>query len=112
MRRCKCGCGAPLEGRRREARYASPACRTRDWKRRRDSGRGDAPETSRNGKARPVELRISLRKAEKLADGVVGELDGPVAPAEVRRLVGLVLEGSLSDLQRQRVEDERGCVSS
>lgn len=34
VKRCACGCGQPVEGRRPAARYARPACRSRASKRR------------------------------------------------------------------------------
>ncbi len=44
---CQCGCGRPLDspGRGEARKYATPACRTRAWRRRRDPCAG-APSTT------------------------------------------------------------------
>ena len=57
-----------MEGKRPEARYASSACRTRDWKRRREAAARDARETSQNARPKRVEQRVSLRKAVRHAE--------------------------------------------
>jgi hypothetical protein len=95
VRRCKCGCGVSLDGRRREARYASAACRTRDWKRRHGITPGDVQETSRNARPRPVEMRVSLRKAERLAS---------TRPAAIAAAVREVLHEALTDRQRAALD--------
>lgn len=95
MRRCRCGCGASLDGRRKEARYATAACRTRDWKRRHGLGVSNASVTSQSGHPRSVELRVALRKAERHAE----ETRSP----EIAREVGEVLREVLTDRQRERL---------
>jgi hypothetical protein len=81
-----------MEGKRPEARYASAACRTRDWKRRKERAAGDAPETSQNGKPRALEYRLSLRKAQRLADTMC-------SPGTAREIQA-VLEAALPPRQR------------
>jgi hypothetical protein len=108
VRRCKCGCGASLEGKRPEARYASDACRARAWKGRTGYRRENGRNGTRNASPRPVALRISLRRAQTVADELIDTLDAAaVSPAGVRRIIDAVLVQSLSERQRQRLEDER-----
>ncbi len=84
-----------MDDKRPGALYASGACRTRDWKRRHEQGAGDASVTSRNGRPRRVELRVSLRKATRLAEAKCA----PETAAAVRQ----VLELALTDRQRERL---------
>jgi hypothetical protein len=101
VRRCRCGCGLPLQGMRPEALYASPACRLRDWKARHGVGARNASETAQKGRPRTVELRVSLRKAQQVADRVIAELEEPLSRAQVRLVVRAVLMQALSDRQRE-----------
>lgn len=63
---CACNCGQPLEGLRANARYASDACRSRDWKRRAGYVDPRAAKPRRNVSRqarRPTAPRVSYRKA-------------------------------------------------
>jgi hypothetical protein len=62
-RHCACGCGERLEGMRADAVYASAACRTRDWKRRKGITGIRYTKASQNGKSGPSGLQVSFRKA-------------------------------------------------
>ncbi|MEA2201892.1 MAG: hypothetical protein QOI89_2488 [Solirubrobacteraceae bacterium] len=97
-----------MEGRRPKARYASAACRTRDWKRRHGIPAGDALETSQTASQKRPERRsaprVYLFKAQRVADEVVGALEAAsVTPTGVRRIIDTVLIQSLSDRQRQQL---------
>lgn len=74
-RRCACGCGRSLDGMRSKARYASAACRTRDWKRRKgitgirytkasQNGKSRSGKQVTRGKAIDAAIRTALRFAE------------------------------------------------
>lgn len=64
-RLCECGCGQPLVGLRANARYASDACRSRDWKRRAGyvDPRAAKPRRNVSRRSKPTAPRISYRKA-------------------------------------------------
>ncbi len=51
LRPCQCGCGRPLDSRGRGTprRYATPACRTRAWRRRREPCAGAPAPTPASG---------------------------------------------------------------
>jgi hypothetical protein len=108
-RRCACGCGASLAGKRSQARYASEACRTRAWKARHGITGWRPVKPSQNGSGRPVALRVSVRKAERVAPTLAAD---PDAPSDRVAFAMEVLRRSLSERQRQRLDDERRCVSS
>jgi len=63
VRLCECDCGRSLEGMRSNARYASRACRTRDWKRRRGITGIRYVKASQNAKSRPSGRQLTQRKA-------------------------------------------------
>lgn len=70
-RNCECGCGCPLKGLRSNARYASAACRTRDWKRRKGITGIRYTKASQNGKSGPSGLQQSHLKSVEQAEAML-----------------------------------------
>lgn len=87
---CACGCGASMEGKRPNARYASAGCRTRDWKRRHSYVDGRRRKASRNGRQRQPEVRLTYANAIEAARAVAMGHDPERAVA-----------GRLTDRQKQ-----------
>jgi len=91
---CRCGCGRSLAGRRPQARYALPACRTRGWRK---------PSQNRHRSG----LQVSYAKAVRM---VAEALHGDAYMGSVEqalRWAQTVLAEALSERQRARL-DERG----
>ncbi len=102
-RLCACGCKASLEGKRKGARYASPACRTRGWKREHGITGIRYVRASQNGSQRRSGLQVSYRKAvDAVARCLV--LISPVAPGRADEEAEAVLRPALSPRQRELLE--------
>jgi hypothetical protein len=90
-RLCVCGCGAPAAS-RKGARYATSACRTRDWKARRGITGIRYVKASQNGK--PSGLQVAYSK-------LVSDIpDEPMSKEEVERWI----TSKLSTRQREQLE--------
>lgn len=96
---CACGCKRSLEGMRRNAIYATSACRARDWKRRAGYADPRRRKASRNGKSGRSGLQVSYSKAveavvdaistfstERLSTGVTRDVREIAAEAVLERL--------------------------
>jgi hypothetical protein len=70
-RLCACGCGRSLDGMRSKARYASGACRTRDWKRRKGITGIRYTKASQNGKSGPPGLQQSHPRSVEQAEAML-----------------------------------------
>jgi hypothetical protein len=68
QRRCACGCKRSLEGMRSGARYASAACRTRDWKSREGITGIRYVKASQNAKSKSSGLQVSALKMQKVME--------------------------------------------
>lgn len=97
---CACGCGLPIPA-RSNARYATGACRTRDWKRREGYADPRRRKASRNAKSRPSGLQVSYRKAVRALARMMG--DGP----ECLEVAERILAPALSDRQRTQLQAMR-----
>lgn len=99
---CACGCGASLDGMRKDAIYASAHCRTLGWKRRvgyADPRRRKASPNGKTGRSKPSGLQVSYRKAvRELAD--VMDAGNP----ESLELAGRILARALPERQRALLE--------
>ena len=89
---CRCGCGRSLAGRRPQARYALPACRTRGWR-----------KPSQNRHSRAGGLQVSYRRMVDLLAVDYALLNLPDARRQAEKLV----REALPERQRARL-DERG----
>lgn len=101
-RTCDCGCGTPLTGRRADARYAAPACRTRAWKHRTGYTDQRAPKASprRKTASGPPGLQVPFRKAVTAVTNYLEHqpfADDPAATATQ------ILEPALPEAQRARL---------
>lgn len=99
-RLCACGCGVELVTLRSNARYASDACRSRDWKRRAGYVDPRAPQPRRNVSKprRPSAPRISYRKALDAVAFEVQHLPGYTADT-AREFAVAALRPLLTDRQ-------------
>jgi hypothetical protein len=104
---CACGCGCSLEGMRSNARYASRACRTRDWKRRRGITGIRYVKASQNGGRSGRQL--TQRKAERAVETALlqqrlearhGPLNGRAYVLNDYQLAGEVVREQLPARQR------------
>jgi hypothetical protein len=65
---CACGCGASLEGRRPNVRYASETCRRRGWEARHNIVGWQPRKASLNGnRKRKPDLRVGFTRAVEVA---------------------------------------------
>lgn len=102
---CACGCGASLDGMRKDAIYASPQCRSLGWKRRVGYADPRRRKASRNGKTRrsgPSGLQVSYRKAVETAiEMLVAGCDEMYIPEEFAERF---MSRALSERQRALLE--------
>jgi hypothetical protein len=94
VRVCACGCGASLEGRKPEARFASDACRSRAWKDRTGYSHQDRENGGNGAQKRHSGLQVSYRKAVEILHA---ELGTP------KHALELALAEALSHRQRERL---------
>lgn len=104
LRTCECGCGESMEGRRRQARYASDACRARAWH---EKHAAEAVSTVQTVSAarmeffQTVEKRSVAKHSARLVILGLAFIADPVS----RRAVTTVSElASLSRLSRRGVQ--------
>lgn len=98
-RLCACGCGRSLEGKRRNSRYASSACRTRDWKDRRGIVGVRYVKASQNGKSKPSGCQVSYKKAETFVRISLSGASPELAAHVLRALRMALPERQLARLQ-------------
>jgi hypothetical protein len=99
---CACGCKRSLEGMRRNAIYATSACRARDWKRREgyaDPRRRKASRNGRRQRPKPSGLQVSFPKAVEQLEEYLTQ-HGHLTPYTTARAI---LKGALSERQRAKL---------
>lgn len=100
MRLCACDCGQPVAP-RKGALYATSACRTRDWKKRRGITGIRYVKASQNGKSGPSGRQVSAVKMRAHVEALLISMRLPpaLARAEAERCVNGALPA------RQRSEE-------
>lgn len=102
MRRCACPCKAPLDGMRPDARYVSPAHKTRHYRERAEKRAQRATVTSQRRSGR----QLTERKAEQaVIDGIREYVNQRFIAREVldspERIAHEVVQRHLPERQRE-----------
>lgn len=109
--KCECGCGADLT--RRQARYASDACKSRAWRQRSGYRIPPAAEVCqtrpKRAKSGQSGLQVSYRRAvDVLAAMIDGHVDRMLPPGAARSWADELMREALSDKQRARLDARDG----